>query len=121
MKIRIGCDIVEIKRFNNIDKKTLEKIFHKSELKTLNPETLAGIFAAKESCKKVFNDLSWHDIEILKNKNGKPSSIINKQIKTKNQRFLACPSKMIKSHDLSISHNGSYAMAVVVFLLENGP
>jgi len=105
MKIRIGCDIVEIKRFNNIDKKTLEKIFHKSELKTLKSETLAGIFAAKESCKKVFNDLSWYDIEILKNKNGEPSLIINKQI---------------KSHDLSISHNGSYAMAVVVFLLENG-
>ena len=103
MKIRIGCDIVEIKRFNNINKKALEKIFHKSELKTLKPETLAGIFAAKESCKKVFNDLTWYDIEILKNKKGKPSLIINKQI---------------KSHDLSISHNGNYAIAVVVFLLE---
>ena len=117
MKIRIGCDIVEIKRFNNINKKALEKIFHKSELKTLKPETLAGIFAAKESCKKVFNDLTWYDIEILKNKKGKPSLIINKQIKTKkNQK-----SKMTKSHDLSISHNGSYAIAVVVFLLENEP
>ena len=80
MKIKVGCDIVEIKRFNDIDKKALEKIFHKSELKTLKPEILAGMFAAKESCKKVFNDLMWYDIEILKNKNGKPSLIINKKI-----------------------------------------
>ncbi len=105
MKIRTGCDIVEVERFKDIDKKALEKIFHKSELKTLKPEALAGIFAAKESCKKVFNDLTWHDMEILKNKNGKPSLIINKQI---------------KSYDLSISHDGSYAIAVVVFLLESG-
>ncbi|MCH8945982.1 MAG: holo-ACP synthase [Nanoarchaeota archaeon] len=108
MKIRVGCDIVEIKRFKDINKKSLEKIFHKSELKTLKPETLAGIFAAKESCKKIFNDLTWHDIEILKNKNGEPKLLLN--IK-----------KKISSNDLSISHNGSYAIAVVVFLLENGP
>ena len=108
IRIKTGCDIVEIKRFNNIDKKSLEKIFHKSELRNKKPETLAGIFAAKESCRKVFNELTWKDIEVKKKKNGKPELLLN--IK-----------KKISSNDLSISHNGSYAIAVVVFLLENGP
>ena len=70
MKVRVGCDIVEIKRFNNIDSRTLNKIFHKNELKNLKSESLAGLFAAKESCKKVFNDLNWHDIEVKKKRKG---------------------------------------------------
>ena len=43
-------------------------------------------------------------LEKSKIKKGKPSLTLNKQA---------------KSHDLSISHNGNYAIAVVVFLLEN--
>ena len=103
MKIKIGCDIVEIKRLKEIDRKVLYKIFHKTELKN-KIETLAGFFAAKESCKKVFNDLDWHDIEIKRQRNGKPFLIINK--------------KNIVDYDLSISHNGEYAMAVAIFLLK---
>ncbi len=97
--MRVGCDIVQIKRFENIGEETLYKIFHKQELKNRRAETLAGIFAAKEACKKVFNDLHWHDIEIIKENNGKPSLIINKEI---------------KNCDLSISHDGDYAMAVFI-------
>ncbi|MBS3145569.1 holo-ACP synthase [Candidatus Woesearchaeota archaeon] len=106
MKIRIGCDIVKISRFDNIKKKTLERIFHKNEIKKskMNPETLAGIFAAKESCKKVFNDINWHDIEIKKKRNGKPLLILGKD-------------KGVASSDLSISHDGDYAIASVVFLI----
>jgi len=110
MKIKTGCDIVKISRFNNIDKKTLEKIFHKSEIKKskMNQETIAGIFAAKESCKKVFNDLHWQDIEIRKKRNGKPLLVLGKN-------------KNIINYDLSISHDGDYAIANVVFLVEEGP
>jgi|TARA_Y100000310_G_C20686821_1_gene819545 phosphopantetheine--protein transferase-like protein len=107
MKVRVGCDIVNVNRFNSLDEKTLNKIFHPRELKSRKPETLAGIFAVKESCKKVFNDLNWHDIEIIKKRNGKP--IISLNI---NQEII--------NHDVSISHDGDYAMATVVFLMEKG-
>ena len=105
MKIKTGCDIVEIKRILNLDSKVLNKIFHKSELKNKKPQTLAGIFAAKEACKKVFNELGWKDIEVKKKRNGKPSLILNK-------------GRDIISHDLSISHDGDYAIANVVFMIK---
>ncbi|MCH7568309.1 MAG: holo-ACP synthase [Nanoarchaeota archaeon] len=107
MEVKVGCDIVEIKRFIKIEEETLNKIFHKTELKNPNPETLAGLFAAKESCKKVFNNLSWHDIEIKKKRNGKPDLILKTE-------------KNIISHDLSISHDRDYAIATVVFLIKRG-
>tara|TARA_Y100000310_G_scaffold345863_1_gene471762 strand:- start:31312 stop:31629 length:318 start_codon:yes stop_codon:yes gene_type:complete len=104
MKIRIGCDIVEIARISRLNENSLQKIFHKTEL-SKKPESLAGILAAKESCRKVFNDLNWHDIEIVKKKSGRPTVIINKP-------DVKC--------DLSISHDGGYAMATVIFMLEGG-
>ncbi len=102
MKVKIGCDIVKIRRLQEIDRKTLLKIFHETELRN-KPETLAGFFAAKESCKKVFKNLDWHDIEIKKKRNEKPFLIINK--------------KNIIHHDVSISHDGEYAMATAIFIL----
>lgn len=102
MKIKTGCDIVEIKRFQDISQKMLNKIFHKSEQKN-SAQSLAGIFAAKESCKKVFNELNWLDIKIKKKRNGKPELVIDKD-------FISC--------DLSISHDKAYAMATAVFLIK---
>lgn len=107
MGIKVGCDIVEIGRFSKLDRKVLNKIFHKSELKNLKAESLAGIFAAKESCRKVFNELGWHDIEIKKQKNGKPLALLNVD-------------KNIESCDASISHDGKYAIAVVAFVVNDG-
>jgi len=104
IEVKTGCDIVKIDRFRNIKSNVLKKIFHKSELKNPKPETLAGIFAAKESCKKVFNDLNWLDVEVRKKRNGKPEIILYKS--------------NIKNSDVSISHDGNYAIANVVFLLE---
>lgn len=106
MDIKVGCDIVDVNRFKGKDKEFLNKIFHPTELKSLKAQTLAGIFAAKESCKKVFNDLHWHDIEVVKKKSGKPVLVLDKE--------------NIKSHDLSISHDGEYAIATVAFIIKNG-
>jgi len=106
MEVKIGCDIVDISRITTLDALSQQKIFHPSELKHKQPETLAGIFAAKESCKKVFPELSWHDIEITHQRNGKPQLTIN-------------IAKKIISADVSISHDGAYAMATVVFLMEH--
>jgi len=106
MQIKTGIDIVKINRFKAIDDKALNKIFHKTELSNKKPDVLAGIFAAKESCKKVFNKLNWLDVEIIKKKSGKPDILLD--IK-----------ENIISYDLSISHDGDYAIASVVFLLDN--
>ena len=105
VEVKIGCDIVNIKRFSKLDKKALNKIFHKSEMKKRSWQSLAGMFAAKESCKKVFNDLNWHDIEIKKEKSQKPILVLHKK-------------KEITSYDISISHDARYAIATVVFLTE---
>ena len=93
-----------ISRIKNLKTHTLKKIFHKTEL-TNKPESLAGIFAAKEACKKVFN-LNWLDIEIKKERTGKPIVVFTNKPKN------------IIDYDLSISHDGNYAIAIVVFLME---
>ena len=107
MKVNVGCDIVKISRFANMDKKVLRKLFHKKELQNAEAENLAGLFAAKESCKKIINDLSWHDIEIIKKRNGKPTLLLQDK-------------SDIEDIDVSISHDGEYAMATVVFLRKDG-
>lgn len=133
MKVRVGCDIVNIKKFKKSVQrgrsKFLDKIFFSCELAG-NPkiETLAGIFAAKEAVIKALaaegpastrlgeageprhrRELKagdWHKIEIMKNKNGRPCV-----------KLAETPVKII-SQDISISHNGEYAVAVAVFLLK---
>ena len=109
LNVKVGCDIVNIERFKALEKKFLLKIFHENEIKSKKPETIAGLFAAKESCRKVFNELGWHDITIKKLRNGRPLLLIDS--KKMNEKI------QIISSDLSISHDGNYAIAAAVFLL----
>lgn len=108
-EVKIGCDIVKIDRLSKVGKDALLKIFKEAEIKNMKDETIAGMFAAKESCRKVFNHLRWHDIVIKKLKSGKPVLSINKKIIEKNK---------VLSNDLSISHDGNYAIATVIFLVK---
>lgn len=96
--MKVGTDIVCVSRFENIDGAALKKIFHPSELKNKSPEHLAGIFAVKECCKKIFPNSDWLDFEVKKEKSGRPH-ICSKQ------KFRG---------EASISHDGEYAIAVVV-------
>lgn len=77
----IGTDIIEIKRIAAaIEKKGFtDKIFTKEEQRLyhgVNPQTLAGNFAAKEAVAKAlgtgFAGCSPAEIEILRDKKGKP-------------------------------------------------
>ena len=110
LNIKVGCDIANIKRFESLDKKVLLKIFHEDDIQNKKPETIAGLFAAKESCRKVFNELQWKDITIKKMRSGKPLLLID--VKKINEKI-----KIISS-DLSISHDGDYAIAAAVFLVK---
>ena len=96
--MKIGTDIVHISRFNDIDDFSLKKIFHPSELKNKDPLHLAGLFAVKECCRKIFSNSDWLDFEVKKEKNGKP----------------VISSKESFKGDVSISHDNEYAIAVVI-------
>jgi phosphopantetheine--protein transferase-like protein len=112
-KIRIGTDIVEIRRFkqkyieNNLT--FYKSIFTKSELKYcskyLDPYPhLAGIFAAKESVIKCLDrPLRMSDIEVSRDINGKPIAITHYKKKTTKVQ-------------ISISHTRSVAVAVAISL-----
>jgi len=108
--IRIGIDIININRIENlIDKFGIHKLkfLNTDEFYTNKPESIAGIFAAKEAFSKALGtgigkSFSFKDISVLKNSKGKPFIKINS-------------SKIeINNCDLSISHDGGFAIAAVI-------
>lgn len=103
--IKTGIDIVEIKRIEEIMKnpKALSKIFNESEI-TDNPNNLAGKYALKEAFFKAtqIKIENWSEILVKKHGNGKPYLVFDKNL------------VKFKSMDCSISHDGNYAIAIVV-------
>ncbi len=113
--MKIGTDIIEINRIE----KSLEKFGEKFKAKFLNSqeialakkvESIAGFWAAKEAIAKALGcgigaDLTFHDIILDKNPKGAPSFTLSKEAQKVHQ---------IKSASLSISHDGGFAIAVVV-------
>ncbi len=113
-----GIDIVYIKRFENIKDGFIEKCFTTNEIEYINTkanklETMAGIFASKEAFLKSINkgidDYSLLDIEVL-HKNNIPYITLHNELK-KDIDY--------KEISLSISHDGSYAVASVIILLHS--
>lgn len=96
--MKIGTDIVKISRIAELSEEEKRKIFQPAEME--RPlQSLAGIFAAKEAIKKAMGtDIDWLDIEIKKEDDGKPTVVIKED----------------KHVLLSISHDGDYAMAMVI-------
>ncbi|WP_267523221.1 holo-ACP synthase [Campylobacter sp. MG1] len=117
----IGCDIVNIKRIENIFKKNkikfLNRIFSKEELDCLNQNinSIAGYYAAKEAASKALGCgicelCNFYDIKICKDERNKP--------------FIVFSEKIIKEFNisranLSISHDAGIAMAVVMLEKNN--
>lgn len=111
MKARMGTDIVYIPRFERAMKRNterfLDKLFLAQELEySINPEHLAGIFAAKEAVIKALSlpAGSWHKIYIRKTKDNHP--------------FVEIVDDFFKgeSMDLSISHDKDYAIATFIVI-----
>jgi len=84
MIVGTGVDITEVSRLKKAVEKWgdafLEKVFTKEELDNAKTKVsiyqhLAGRFAAKEAVFKALGDesLSWKDIQILNDKEGRPS------------------------------------------------
>ena len=124
MKIKCGTDIIEIDRIKDtideMGEKFLNRIFTKEEIRYCESknkqkyEHYAARFAAKEAAFKAlsFNiqnkfSVSWQDIEVANNEQGRPSLNI-KNIDLNN----------IESIDISLSHCKNYAVANVTVLVK---
>ena len=113
----VGVDIVEIPRIEKVIKRWgnsfLQRVFTPSELKLYNNiPSLAARFAAKEAVLKALGacdkGISWQEIEILTEQNGKP--LVNLFGKAK----LEADESAIVRMNISLSHAENYAVAFVV-------
>ncbi|MFK5976077.1 MAG: holo-ACP synthase [Sulfurovum sp.] len=116
--MKIGTDIIAISRIEKLIKeygiKFKERYLSKQEIAIARKiDTLAGFWAAKEAISKALGcgigaDLSFHDIKIAKNHRGAPTFVLSKE---------AQKVYKIRESSLSISHDGGFAIAVVVITL----
>ncbi|MGL5417572.1 MAG: holo-ACP synthase [Clostridium sp.] len=115
----IGNDIIEIARIKKAIERTsifLTKVFTDKELeyfesKKMRAETIAGNFASKEAFSKAlgtgFRGIELKDIEILRDKLGKPYIQVRKEIL---EKFELEKSQIY----VTISHNKTSAIATVI-------
>ena len=125
MRIKCGTDIIEINRIKEsiegLEDKFINRVFTKKEIeyceskKTQKYQHYAARFAAKEAAFKAVSEslndkysLTWQDVEIENDKNGRPVIKINK-----------INMDQVINIDLSISHCKEYACANVVVLYNN--
>ncbi len=113
--MRIGCDIVAISRIEKIyrrhGKAFLDKFLNLQEQNLIKSSAnIAGFWAAKEAASKalgvgITKECGFLDIQILKDSKNAPHLSFSSQV-LKNFH--------IHSSSLSISHDGGFAIAVVV-------
>ena len=119
MIIGVGVDIVQVDRIQkNIEKqKFIDKVYTEKEKeyltkRQLNPQTAAGLFAAKEALSKTLgtgiSGFSITDIEIVKDEFNKPEILLH------NNALKISKDKGIDKINISISHEKDYAIAFAV-------
>lgn len=117
----IGIDIIEIKRIEEAVKKEafVNKIFTAAEQEFYknagaNPQTYAGMFAAKEAVSKAlktgFDGIKHTEIEILHGEAGAP------YVKLRGRAAEVFKAAGMRRIELSISHCAEYAAAVCMLL-----
>ena len=121
MIIGTGVDIIKISRIENIIQSKRDsfykKIFTSNEIKYIqaknhNPQTISGLFAAKEAISKLLGTgigkVNWKDIEINHDEFGKP------YIKLYGKGENIAKNLAIDTIHLSISHEKEYAIAFAI-------
>lgn len=120
MKTFCGTDIIEVNRIQEIieeeKEKFLERIFTQKEIaycekkKIVKYQHYAGRFAAKEAIFKAISpflknkyDISWKNIEIINDENGRPIA-----------NLIGICLKNIENMDISISHVKDMAIATCI-------
>lgn len=118
-----GVDIVQISRIeklaNNKRESFLNRIFTDNEIayidkKGNNSKTIAGLFAAKEAISKALGtgigQVSWKNLEIYHDDKGKPLVSLSSNLTPLLDELGLNNNKF----DISISHDGDYAIAFVI-------
>lgn len=113
--MKIGTDIIAISRIENAIEKFgdlfKQRFLSEKEIKLAKKSaSIAGFWAAKEAISKAFGcgiggELGFHDIIISKNSKGAPYFELSDSVK---DNF------SYSTSSLSISHDGGFAIAVVV-------
>ena len=103
--MKLGVDLVFIPELKTKLGKDfdLAKVFTQAELEqNQSPESLAGIYAAKEAFMKALGrKINWLAVWIEKEKTGQPK--LSSSIEYQSSKI-----------ELSISHSGDYALAIVI-------
>lgn len=120
MKINCGTDIIEViriqKAIESLDTQFLNKIYTPFEIayckskNNMQFQHFAARFAAKEAIFKAISkelknkyEITWTDVEIFNNEEGRPCV-----------RFLNNKPKRLEQIDISLSHIKEYAIASCV-------
>lgn len=125
MAVFCGTDIISVARIKNsiteLGETFIKRIYTDEEINYCESKRMckfqsyAARFAAKEAMYKALSpesadNVSWHDLEIVKKKNGKPVAKLSGRLKYEADK------KEISDEDIdiSLSHDDSYAIATVV-------
>ena len=114
----IGIDIVSISRIEKsiekFDTKMKNRFMTKKEqIWAKKPSSISGVWATKEAFSKAIgtgigSEFSFLDIEIVKNEKGKPIiKILNENLRIKLKD---------KKIDVSITHDGGFAISAVIII-----
>ena len=125
MAIFCGTDIVSVDRIKNsineFGDTFLKRIYTDEEISYCESrrmskfQSYAARFAAKEAAYKALSPdtsegVCWHDAEVLKKENGKPVIVFHGKLKEiANERGI-----QKDEIDISLSHDGSFAIATIV-------
>jgi holo-[acyl-carrier protein] synthase len=122
MIVGVGLDLVKINRIRAITErwpsKFLDRLYTQAErrycLARPSPyASLAGRFAAKEAVLKALgtgwsDGISWHDIQVLNDRTGRPRATVSGRVKTLMRRA------GVTGIHVSLSHDTDYAVAEAV-------
>lgn len=119
--IATGVDLVEVDRFHSLDPRIKERFFRRvfTPQELSDPDQsmqhMAGKFAAKEAAAKALGCgigiVSWQELEILNDANGKPELILHSHA----GQFAA--QSGWSAWSLSITHTRTHALAFVTALI----
>lgn len=114
--MRVGIDLISSARFLIKSTAFINSNFSEGEIAYINsekknkPQTMAGLFAAKEAFLKalgvgIYGGIAIKDIEIVHNEKGKPQlKLDEKVLKLHN----------IKDIDISIAHDAGFTTAICI-------
>jgi holo-[acyl-carrier protein] synthase len=111
--VGIGIDVVDVSRFGVTLERTpgLRHRLFTADERVLPVASLAARFAAKEALAKALGapaGLHWHDCEVIKDDEGRPSFVLTGTV--------AARAVALRAHTLhlSMSHDAGIASAMVV-------